>query len=55
VDLGEELLTLRSGGGLATCVAWSADGRRLAADNSDGTIHLWDATPGYEAGAHDDR
>jgi WD40 repeat protein len=55
VALGKELLTLRSGGGLSSAVAWSASGHQLAADNSDGTVHLWDSTPGYEAGGRDDR
>jgi hypothetical protein len=26
--------------GPVTCLAWSADGRRLAADSVDGTVHV---------------
>jgi WD40 repeat protein len=41
-------LTLRGHGGGVSGVAWSPDGKRLAAANVDGTAKVWDAASGQE-------
>src|SRR5205807_6031737 len=33
-----------------TCLAWSPDGRRVAAGTEDGTVHIADAATGKEVG-----
>jgi WD40 repeat protein len=45
---GQEILTLRDA---ARCVSWSPDGQRLAAATAtDGTVKVWDASPGHRVG-----
>ena len=48
---GGELLSLRMPQSDAALLAWSQDGRRLAAADGNGTIHIWDASRGYEFAA----
>jgi tetratricopeptide (TPR) repeat protein len=56
VQAGQELLTLRGApprpadGGFNPALAWSPDGRRLAASNWDGSISVWE---GLEEGPAD--
>ena len=51
VSTGQEVLLLRGAGprpgdgGFNPALAWSADGRQLAAGNWDGSVSIWDATP----------
>ena len=43
---GEEVLTLPSLEGLVTSIAFSPDGKRLAAASRDGSVKVWDAVTG---------
>jgi eukaryotic-like serine/threonine-protein kinase len=45
VETGREALTFRGLGENVTGVAFSADGRFLAAASSDGTLRVWNGTP----------
>jgi WD40 repeat protein len=55
VQAGKELLTLRGAparpydGGFNPALAWSLDGRRLAAGNWDGSTSVWEGTEGDPA------
>jgi WD40 repeat protein/CRP-like cAMP-binding protein len=46
---GEELLNLRGHEGAIRCMAFAADGKRLAAGASDGTVRVWNVADGKEA------
>jgi WD40 repeat protein len=45
IPSGQELLTLRGSPGTVKAVAFSGNGRRLAAGYSNGTVKVWDAMP----------
>ncbi len=57
VRAGQELLTLRGApprpndGGFNPALAWSPDGRRLAASNWDGSISVWEGADGERPAA----
>ena len=42
------MLTLNGHTGPVNCVAFSADGKRLASASKDQTVKVWDATNGQE-------
>ena len=52
---GDELLTFTLSDDLATHLAWSPDGLRLAAATQNGQIHVWDASQGSEFSWHGSR
>ena len=41
-------VTLKGRGGRVCCVAFSADGKRLASGNYNGTVNVWDTDSGHE-------
>ena len=42
---GQETLTLKGLSGYVYSVAFSVDGKRLAAGSMDGPVNVWDAQP----------
>jgi WD40 repeat protein len=46
LDLGQDICTLKGHAGWVTCVAISADGKRIAAGSMGGTVKVWDADTG---------
>jgi tetratricopeptide (TPR) repeat protein len=49
------MLSLSELGGRVTGLAWSIDGKRLAAASGDGIIRIWDASIGYQFADSDER
>ncbi|HVS36431.1 MAG TPA: serine/threonine-protein kinase [Gemmataceae bacterium] len=47
-ESGREIGAFMGAGSVASCVAWSADGRRLATGHDDGAVTVWDAATGRE-------